>query len=239
MRTLKTGLIAAMSAPSKFLTIFAFAAALAALAAPAQASTIVYQDQSGIMVNLQNWQGNLGMDFQVNSTIVVDALGVFDNGNIGTLVGSTGTGVEVGIFNLTTGLLVGPSLLFTPASLVTQTGGDAFLNVTPFSLVPGQYSIVTLNDQNYNEGFTNHTNNTTQTLNSLGGAISFIGSSRFDGNSGLLELPSEIDGGPANRYDAGTFAATPLPATWTMLLIGLAGLGFVGSVSRKGARVAA
>jgi hypothetical protein len=37
-----------------------------------------------------------------------------------------------------------------------------------------------------------------------------------------------------DRYDAGTFAATtPLPSTWTMLIAGFVGLGFVAYRGKK------
>jgi hypothetical protein len=240
---------------AKFLSVVkAFAAlatvapaTLAALAAPAHALTlsdIVYQDQlvplvgtqteivDGSSNGLQRWQGNLGMDFTVNSPIQIGALGVFDNGQRSELSGTTGNGILVGIFSLTTGQLVSPSVLFTASSTVAQIGADAFQSVTPFSLTTGSYSIVTLNDPNYNQGFFGGPN-IYQTLNPLGGAISFIGSGRYDGNNTTLELPGGIDGGPANRYDAGTFAVTPLPSTWTMFALGLIALGMFGYRATK------
>jgi hypothetical protein len=223
------------------------AIAVAFLAAPSSASTIVYNDTVDTLPatnppgsnGLQQWVGNLGMEFQVNSAIVVSSLGAFDDGNHNTLVGTTGSGVVVGIFNVSTGQLVGTTVTFSSESPGTQIGADSFKNVTtPFTLVKGDYEIVALNDPNYNQGYFNTGPNQFQTLNNLGGALSFIGGSFFDSNSGL-DLPMGIDTGPANRYDAGTFAAdlaTPLPATWTMLIAGFVGLGFFANRgSRKNA----
>jgi hypothetical protein len=212
------------------------AAAVAFSAAPSNASTIVYQDSIDNLPSnsppnsngLQRWQGNLGMEFQVNTAITVSALGAFDNGVPAELSGTTGNGVEVGIFSVSTGKLVGTSVVFSGESPGTQIGADAFQNVTPFQLGPGNYEIVTLNDPNYNQGYFNTGPNQFQALNSLGGALSFIGSSYYDYTT--LQLPAYWDNGPADRYDAGTFAASlsanPLPSTWTMLIAGFIGLGF-------------
>ena len=105
---------------------------------------------------LQNFQGSLGLGFNVNAghSIYVTSLGAFDNGNTANLAGSDGhSGVTVGIYNQATGQLISQSLseTFTPSSSASQIGGDAFLPVTPFLLGPGHYSIVTFNDGNYNE----------------------------------------------------------------------------------------
>jgi hypothetical protein len=61
--------------------------------------------------------------------------------------------------------------------------------------------------------------------NSGGGAISFVGSGRYD-FGGPLRYPLIVDGGPTNRYDAGTFEfnATPEPSSF-ILLLGSAAIG--------------
>jgi hypothetical protein len=216
------------------------AAAAAFLAAPSNASTVVYQDSVDSLPSnsppnsngLQQFQGNLSMEFHVNTPITVDALGAFDNNIQSGLSGTTGNGVEVGIFNVLTGKLVGTSVTYNGETTYNQSGADAFQSVTPFVLAKGYYAIVALNDPNYNQGYFNTGPNQFQTLNSLGGALSFIGSSYYDFNSTTLELPVYWDGGPADRYDAGTFAAnlsaTPLPSTWTMLIAGFIALGLFG-----------
>jgi hypothetical protein len=232
------------------------AAAAVCFAAPSNAASVnsadvVYQDAlvpagqaiqtpivGGSIDGLQQWQGNLGMQFQVLNSVSVYALGAFDNGLTSELNGTRGTGIDVGIFNVTSGLLVGTSVHFTTGSAVTQIGGDAFLNVTPFLLGPGSYSIVSLNDPNYNQGYFGGPN-IFQTLNNLGGKISFTGPSTFDGGTSL-GLPGNTDGPPVDRYDAGTFAATatPLPSTWLMLLSGFVGLGLLAFQGTKKASVA-
>jgi hypothetical protein len=218
------------------------------LAAPANAA-VVYEDSIDSIpsppppayppstTGLQQFQGNLGMEFQVNTPITVDALGAFDNGVQSELSGTTGNGVEVGIFNALTGQLVGTSVTFNGDTKYTQIDGDAFQSVSPFVLGKGYYAIVALDDPNYNQGyFPSIPFNQYQTLNTLIGAITFINYNRFDFST-TLELPTIQDGGPVDRYDAATFAAvTPLPSTWTMLIAGFVGFGFVAyRASRKNA----
>ena len=202
-------------------TIIGLLAAVLLASAGSASATVVYADLTSVSP-LQNYGNLLGMDFQVTSAINITSLGAFDNGLAANLAGKDGSGVTVGIFSLG-GTLQGSSVHFAAADIVTQTGGDAFKTVTSFVLAPGSYSIVALNDINYNsEGAAN----LTQTTDNLGSAISFIGSSRFDGGA-ALGLPSTLDTGPANRYDAGTFNGTPVPlpaAVW-LLVSALGGLG--------------
>jgi hypothetical protein len=204
-------------------------AAVVLLSGPAKAD-IIYQDL--VAPNLQNIVGALGMDFTVNESIQVTALGAFDNGVNANLAGSAGSGVTVGIFNVNTGTLVGPSVFFQAGGSYLQIGGDAFQSVSPFVLVPGLYSIVSLNDSNFNSM---GAPNIYQQLDDLNGAISFVGGGRYGTLS--FALPPTIDGGPPNRYDAGTFEATvsavPEPSTWAMMLLGFCGLGFAFRQSRR------
>lgn len=164
---------------------------------------LAYQDQTGV-AGLQNYGCALGMDFNVNRSITITSLGAFDNGLLGNLDGrDESSGVSVQIYNVDTGLPVGPSILLTSSDPGTQIGGDAFKSVNPFVLPSGFHgSIVAFNDLNYNTG---GSANSTQTLNDNQGAISFVGGGRFDGSGSFNIFPGTVDGGPANRYDAGTF----------------------------------
>jgi hypothetical protein len=197
------------------------------------ASTIAYDNDTslGDVGFLQNWPGVLGLDFNVNKAITVTALGAYDQGVVANLAGVDGTsGVTVGIYDRTTQTLVSPTALFTPASPGVQINGDAF-KAESFTLLPGEYSVVSYNDKNYNEGYVSNVFNPTSTENSGGGAISFVGSGRYAATAGLT-YPTQVDGGPSNRYDAGTFAFVPEPSSY-VLLIGAAIGGLAWRVRRR------
>lgn len=169
----------------------------------------------------QTWTGDLGMDFNVNNTIVVNALGVYDSGQDG-IIGH----LYAEIFNRDTALPVTSILSFT-GTQGTPINGSRFQNLTtPVTLAPGSYSIVS-----WGYGSNDPNGNTsggpgTSTLNTGGGLISFVGSARYDGVGGGL-YPTIIDGGPVNRYYAGTFDFVPLPPSALLLGSGLLGLGLL------------
>lgn len=204
--------------------LLAAAIAGAALCQKAAASGIIAYDNTG--ATNQSWQGNLGLDFDVNTPISVTALGAF----FGTDPTTLGSGITVAIFDRDTASVVGSSLLITDSGS-TKINSDAFINFsTPLVLPAGHYSVVSLLDPNYNQGFLGGPTNPTSVEDNGGGAISFVGSGRYDGNLSL-DFPTTIDGGPDNRYDAGTFIynVVPVPgAVW-------GGLGLIGGlfVARK------
>ena len=150
------------------------------------------------------------MDFDVNQTIAVNALGVYDSGQDGI----SGTLYAV-IFNRVNQQTVTSTLSFT-GSQGTLINGSWFQNLaTPVTLAPGSYSIVSwgysLNDPNGNT----HGGSGTSTLNTGGGLITFVGSARYD--YAPVVYPTITDGGPVNRYYAGTFEFVPLPPTALLL----------------------
>lgn len=205
--------------------------ALAVVAGTARADIIAY-DNAAVVAN-QGFGNALGLDFVVITPIVVTQLGVFDSGVIGNLAGADGvSGVDVAIFDRATMLQVGPLVHFSPGSPGTQVNGDAFKAIAPLLLPAGfQGSIVAFNDNNWN-GFGGP--NPTSTENDGGGQISFVGGGRFGfGNT----YPTSVDGGPTNRYDAGTFqftapaapapAAVGVPEPGTLALLGLGSVGLL------------
>jgi hypothetical protein len=205
-----------------------------------EADTIAYDNAGGITAvlngnnpGIQNYGNDLGLDFTVNGPIRVTELGAFDNGNPNLLNGVNGTsGITVGIFNTTTGLQVGPSVTFSASNVGTQINGDAFLP-TNITLLDGNYTIVAYNDGNYNANGSSP--NTTSTENSGGGLISFVGGGRYSGTESGLAFPTTMDGGPSNRYDAGTFefVQAPEPTTMSFVSLGIIGLVLAASRCRK------
>ena len=147
----------------------------------------------------QTFAGNLGMDFDVSQPIVVTELGAFDAGGNGF----TGT-ISVQIFNRDTAAAATSSVALTGTN-GNLVNGSRFLSITPTVLPPGHYSVVAIgfgvSDFNGNFQFTNFT---AATENS-GGALSFVGHGRFDGNA-TLDYPTGIDATfPTNPFLAGTF----------------------------------
>jgi|GEM_PF-2514479 len=190
----------------------------------AQADIIAYDNK--VTSPLQDFGGNLGLDFQVNTSIVVTELGAFNNGVLSNLNGqaSGNLGVTVGIFDLSTGALMGTSAHITPTSSGSQVNGDFFVPVTSFTLDPGTYSIVAFNDDNYNS----QSNGAQATLNSGGGLLTFLDSARFN-STASFQLPAAF-GNPGSSgnftpvpvFNAGTFqfndglSAVPEPSTFGM-----------------------
>ncbi len=163
----------------------------------------------------QTFGGPLGMDFDVNSSISITSLGVYDSGADGL-----GRQITAYIYDRNTGVALA-SLVFNTGATGTLINGARFLPLAvALNLSAGfQGSIVA---ENYGDLEPNLNNvlGSLSTLNTGGGAISFVGTSRY----GLVQgaFPSTIDSGPANRYGAGTFIFETLvqevPEPSTMLL---------------------
>jgi hypothetical protein len=184
----------------------------------------------------QTYEGALGMDFDVLAPIVITGLGAYDYGQDGFV-----NPINVGIFNRQTRTLVGLSTTITSADPLI--GLSRFSDISDFVLEVGEYSIVAQGFGQYDwngNTFGNPANDgMTPTIDTGGGLINFVGAGRaLDDNLGWQNWPDTqsrfiyptwVDGGPANRYDAGTFtftAAISEPATLALLGLGLAGLGF-------------
>jgi len=209
----------------------AFAAAgLVLLCANVASAAIAYDVTTGTLGN-QDYSGPLGLDFDVNAgqSITVTQLGAFDSGTDG-IDGQ----LDVGIFDRNTGLLVGSVAVITTADNLVN--GNRFEDIVDFVLGPGNYSIVADGfdavDLNFNSSGAANTSNSQDTG---GGAISYVGGGRFGGGGDPLSFPGGTDGGPEDRYNAGTFQfeVVSVPEPSSLVLIGLGMVGLFGAYSRR------
>jgi len=170
----------------------------------------------------QAYNGALGNEFDVLSPagISVTRLGVFDDNSDG--LNST---ITVGIFDRSTASLVGTSLTFTGNDGSLEDGTRWITLVSPITLAAGFQGMVVAQGYNGSERNGNvGTGSTASPTDDGGGAISFVGGSRF-GPGGVFAYPTSVDGGPANRYHAGNFDYDVIPEPSSLaLLLGAFGL---------------
>ena len=167
-----------------------------------EAQVIIYDAVEGTVGN-QNFGGALGMDFEVNSDILVTDLGAFDSGSDGLFLPIM---VEIWIRDGDSGIEVIASEAFDFDDGATLEGGHRFKALNnPVALEPGSYTIVATG---YGEGEPNvnasgqPAANFGLSTNDAEGAITFVGGSRW-GDAGAF--PPNNDGGPEQRYGAGSF----------------------------------
>ncbi len=208
-------LLAAPTGASAMRRILSALGALALLwgAGPARAGFIAYNVAARTAGNQDVGGEALGLDFDVNAAIVVTRLGVFDSGGDGLQSVLTAQ-----LYDRDTRQAVTPLVTFAlgdgPDS-GTLIGGSRFLDVAPLTLQAGFHGSIVVSgydgaEMNYN---TFGGANPTQTTDSGGGLISFVGFGRYSGGDPNV-FPTTVDSGPENRYDAGTFefeAAAPAP----------------------------
>ena len=187
-------------------------AALALVALPgsagASSSFIAYQVPAGTAAS-NPFSGALGMDFNVNSPVTITHLGAFDSGSDGL-----SRPISVRLYDRATQTSVA-SVSFPVGNSGTLIGGSRFLPLaSPITLAAGfQGTIVAAgygpDEPNGNAAVCGLS--CAWTTNDGGGALSFVGGGRFgfDANG----FPTNVDGGPANRYAAGTFQAETVAAT--------------------------
>ena len=205
--------------------------------------TIAYDNNTGI-TNQDNGNFSLGLEFDVNSSIKITALGAFFAADLNNLTFYNGNGVTVGIFDRATGLLVGSSVTINPTNYTSIVNSDAFIHLSSAIVLPSGFQgvVVAVDDRDYNQGYIDNVFNPTSTMNSGGGKIPSSAAVASATGSALaravLCIRPTIDSGPENRYDAGTFefAAVPLPPAAYAGLVTLAGIAGFGLVRRRAHR---
>jgi hypothetical protein len=150
----------------------------------------------------------LGMDFDVQNPIIIKRLGVFDSDGNGF-----GNTMTVRIYNRDTLEVVATAQFWAEEPGVLVDGQRLKPLDTPLRLEAGFKGTIQADgfrapDPNYNAGATGFR---PWTRNDGGNAsILFVGRSR----NGALpdQYPTRLDGGPADRYGAGTFEFEALPS---------------------------
>ncbi len=227
----------------KTLATAAVALALAALGArPATADPAATEAFTAtISVGNQTYTSiSLGMDFEVIDPhgITIRGLGVFDDNGDGLL-----TSHYVRIYDLLDQSVV--TSMNIEAGQGALLGGYRYVSIPQVIALPFgfQGTIVA----SYGIGNQDTAGNTHGFLNDVpppifngGASIINIGQSRYSLNS--YAFPETLDnwygGGPANRYQAGSFQYTANPEPGTMVLLGsvLAGAAWRRRKSRKAAK---
>ena len=181
------------------------AAGYGSVAFPSASGTVAYRVNTGTTGN-QDWGGTLGMDFIVNESVLVTELGCFDSGGNGLgsnitvqLYARNTNGTPTNFADDTAGAVLATETFFTTSPGTLLEGNRFKPLATPVTLAPGSYSIVAYG---YSAAELNGNSSPGWETNSGGGKLSFVGGGRY-GNAAVF--PTNLDGGPANRYAAGTF----------------------------------
>ena len=175
--------------------------------------------------------------FSVSATatnLQVTDLGAFDAGS----AGFTGVAVvTVALLNLTDGTNVA-STTFSQAGGEAKVAGStyAFKSVAPVMLDAGDtYAIVAYGFNGVNPNYNSQGGASAITFDSLGGALTQVGF-YWTGTGAIAYSGSTLPGNPGmTRFGAGSLVVSAVPesSTYTMLLAGLAAVGFM--VKRRSA----
>ncbi|MEZ5325567.1 MAG: hypothetical protein R3F19_10940 [Verrucomicrobiales bacterium] len=179
-------------------------------------SIVAYQIDEGVVGRQEEFGGTLGMDFDVTYAIQVDSLGAFDSGSDGFALPITVELWSRDDFDTPDdpsdddGDQILASVDFEEGDTGTAIGGSRFLDLSePVTLAPGAYTIVAFGygpgEPNFNLGGAAGGPAGLKVTDSRG--IRFTGGGRF-GDPGPEVFPFNADGGPFNRYGAGTFSFT-------------------------------
>ena len=179
---------------------------LAAMASAVLADTIAYNVPAGTPGN-QAFTGALGLDFNVNSDIVVTQLGVFDDNTDGLQAPLQARLYQRDDTN-PCGFQLLASIDFTLDDQGTSLGDSSLFKPldTPLVLPAGFTGTIVASGYGPFE-MNGNTNGGAPSwyTDDGGGLISFVGKGRFGAANTPGAYPMTVDGGPVNRYAAGTF----------------------------------
>lgn len=204
----------------------------------------------------QKWAGTLGIDFHVNAVagqqVIIKQLGIFDDLQNGFINPASISIYDIGVSHALITTVAVPTGISG-----TLIGGSKYYNVSSVALLAGHdYSIIAdynigVNDDNgdgfhtgvdsfpgpgdkdYNTGNSGGGPNVHVTTNTSGSLIQFIGTGRADGHN---KQPLYADGGPAIRYNAGSFTydIVPEPSSIAMFAgLAVTGAGFAFRLRRR------
>lgn len=194
----------------------------------ALADTIALTSFSGGVLASSGSDQLYGWFFDLSAPVDVTALGVGDSSGAALTVSH-----DVGIFAVSDqDLLLSATV---PAAGGTYLDGFLYVGVTPTLLPAGDYVIVmTMPNGNADDQSILNTSETTSA------PVTYVNSA-FDVGSSLA-YPTDVGAFAIGMFGPNfTFAgsAIPEPSTWAMMLLGFAGLGFIGyRTSRKAASIA-
>jgi hypothetical protein len=174
-------------------------------------------------VNNQTFSGTLGNNFVVNSTVIVNRLGVFSQDT------PVGQSIPIAIYqhdssaSATAGWsqISGTSFTISSSDLLDLASQTRYINIAPVTLTPGLYSVVTVTSSDYNSQ-SQAGGSSLVTFNSLGAPLT---QGAYDIWGTGLNLDPTLSGlyttGPGNPswpwplpvFGAGTFSVVPEPAT--------------------------
>ena len=191
------------------------------------AQQVAYINTNNLPANgLQNSGGQagqpfaLGLEFTVNSAVVISQLGAYD-----ATIGGSGLGfgspVQVGIYSRASSSFISQTGIFS-GTLGTVSNSYRFQSISALTLNPGiylviaaGYGIATAPDWN-----TQVAGISPSPIQFNGGGLLTLGSSFFDNNpGGQLQLTTVNVGGIGPQFAAGSFKFVPVPEPTTAELI--------------------
>ena len=184
----------------------AFAFLLAAGHATAQSIHVAYEIPAEQQGN-QAFDGALGMDFDVDNTVIIKKLGCFDDSSDGLF-----RPIAVRLYDRDT-LEVVASIDFLPDDAGTAeredgvlVGGSRFLALpAPLTLSTGFRGTIVAEGYGPEERNGNRNPPLPWTQDQGLGSLRFVGGARYNFPVSPGAYPETVDGGPSARYAAGTF----------------------------------